>query len=294
MYRYVTEQTFDAYLYQLVESKQKFIAQIMTSKSPVRCAEDVDETVLSFAEVKMLATGDARFKEKMELDLEVARLTTLKQSYLKEHHALEDRILQQYPQKIRALEQNCHGYEQDAALARSQEPKEGTGCSMTLKGQVYPEKAMAGAALLALCKEAVLPEPATIGTYRGFSLELEYDTEEPCWCLNLCGMQKHRVKLGPDALGNLTRIDNELARIPAKLEAASSQCQELRLQLAHAEEEVKKPFAQEQELEEKTAQLTALNLQLHLEQPDSAVLEEPEEPEQKGTAAGKQRAGRER
>ncbi len=294
VYRYVTEQTFDAYLYQLVESKQKFIAQIMTSKSPVRCAEDVDETVLSFAEVKMLATGDDRFKEKMELDLEVARLTTLKQSYLKEHHALEDRILQQYPQKIRALEQKCRGYEQDAALVRSKEPKEGAGFSMTLNEQVYLEKAEAGAALLALCKEAALREPVPIGAYRGFSLELEYDTEEPCYCLKLCGMQKHRVKLGTDALGNLTRIDNELARIPAKLEAASGQCQELRLQLAHAEEEVKKPFAQEQELKEKTAQLADLNLQLHLEQQEPAVLEEPEPPELPEPVAGKQRAGRER
>ena len=154
VYRYVTEQTFDAYLYQLVESKQKFISQIMTSKSPVRSAEDVDEVALSFAEVKMLATGDARFKEKMDLDIQVSKLRVLKQSYLSEHYELEDRVLKYYPQTIKEYEKRIAGYENDAALAEQHKPQgEDKFCPMTLKGVTYTEKAAAGEMLLAICKD---------------------------------------------------------------------------------------------------------------------------------------------
>ena len=170
VYRYVTEQTFDAYLYQLVESKQKFISQIMTSKSPVRSAEDVDEVALSFAEVKMLATGDERFKEKMDLDMQVAKLKVLKQSYLSEHYDLEDRILKDYPQEIKDYEERIVGYGNDAAIAEQHKPQgEDKFCPMTLKGVTYTKKADAGEMLLAICKEypmSALPKLAAIGALK--------------------------------------------------------------------------------------------------------------------------------
>ena len=176
-YRYVTDQTFDAYLYQLVESKQKFISQIMTSKSPVRFAEDVDEVALPFAEVKMLATGDERFKEKMDLDMQVAKLKVLKQSYLSEHYDLEDRILKDYPQEIKDYEERIVGYGNDAAIAEQHKPQgEDKFCPMTLKGVTYTKKADAGEMLLAICKEYPMSAPAEIGSYRGFKIEVFYDT----------------------------------------------------------------------------------------------------------------------
>ena len=205
VYRYVTEQTFDAYLYQLVESKQKFISQIMTSKSPVRSAEDVDEVALSFAEVKMLATGDARFKEKMDLDIQVSKLRVLKQSYLSEHYDLEDRVLKYYPQTIKEYEERIAGYENDAALAEQHKPQgEDKFCSMTLKGVTYTEKADAGEMLLAICKDYPMSAATEIGSYRGFRIEIYYDTVNAHYCMNLCGKAKHKVDLGSDALGNLT------------------------------------------------------------------------------------------
>ena len=205
VYRYVTEQTFDAYLYQLVESKQKFISQIMTSKSPVRSAEDVDEVALSFAEVKMLATGDARFKEKMDLDIQVSKLRVLKQSYLSEHYYLEDRVLKYYPQTIKEYEERIAGYENDAALAEQHKPQgEDKFCPMTLKGVTYTEKADAGEMLLAICKDYPMSAATEIGSYRGFRIEIYYDTVNAHYCMNLCGKAKHKVDLGSDALGNLT------------------------------------------------------------------------------------------
>ena len=202
VYRYVTEQTFDAYLYQLVESKQKFISQIMTSKSPVRSAEDVDEVALSFAEVKMLATGDERFKEKMDLDIQVSKLRVLKQSYLSEHYDLEDRILQQFPKLIKEYEERIAGYEADTVLAEQHKSQgEDKFCPMTLQGVTYTEKADAGQMLLALCKENPLSKPTEIGSYRGFKLEVYYDPVNSNYCLNLCGKSRHKVELGSDALG---------------------------------------------------------------------------------------------
>ena len=206
VYRYVTEQTFDAYLYQLVESKQKFISQIMTSKSPVRSAEDVDEVALSFAEVKMLATGDARFKEKMDLDIQVSKLRVLKQSYLSEHYDLEDRVLKYYPQTIKEYEERIAGYENDVALAEQHKPQgEDKFCPMTLKGVTYTEKADAGEKLLAICKDYPMSAPTEVGSYRDFQMEIYYDTVNAHYCMNLCGKAKHKVDLGADALGNLTR-----------------------------------------------------------------------------------------
>ena len=282
VYRYVTEQTFDAYLYQLVESKQKFISQIMTSKSPVRSAEDVDEVALSFAEVKMLATGDARFKEKMDLDIQVSKLRVLKQSYLSEHYDLEDRALKYYPQTIKEYEERIAGYENDAALAEQHKPQgEDKFCPMTLKGVTYTEKADAGEMLLAICKDYPMSAPTEIGSYRGFRMEIYYDTVNAHYCMYLCGKAKHKVDLGADALGNLTRIENELSKLPARLEAAKTKKAETIAQLETAKEEIKKPFAFEDELKEKTERLNALNIELNLNEKDTSVMDtEPEQAEE--------------
>ena len=282
VYRYVTEQTFDAYLYQLVESKQKFISQIMTSKSPVRSAEDVDEVALSFAEVKMLATGDARFKEKMDLDIQVSKLRVLKQSYLSEHYDLEDRVLKYYPQTIKEYEERITGYENDVALAKQHKPQgEDKFCPMTLKGVTYTEKADAGEMLLAICKDYPMSAPTEIGSYRDFQMEIYYDTVNAHYCMNLCGKAKHKVDLGADALGNLTRIENELSKLPARLEAAKTKKAETIAQLETAKEEIKKPFAFEDELKEKTERLNVLNIELNLNEKDTSVMDtEPEQTEE--------------
>ena len=293
VYRYVTEQTFDAYLYQLVESKQKFISQIMTSKSPVRSAEDVDEVALSFAEVKMLATGDERFKEKMDLDMQVAKLKVLKQSYLSEHYDLEDRILKDYPQEIKDYEERIVGYGNDAAIAEQHKPQgEDKFCPMTLKGVTYTKKADAGEMLLAICKEYPMSAPAEIGSYRGFKIEVFYDTVNAHYCLNLCGARKYKVDLGMDALGNLTRIENELAKLPARLEAAKTKKAETIAQLETAKVEVEKPFAFEEELKEKTERLNALNIELNLNEKDTPVIDD--EPEQDEETPEKKNTDRER
>ena len=293
VYRYVTEQTFDAYLYQLVEGKQKFISQIMTSKSPVRSAEDVDEVALSFAEVKMLATGDERFKEKMDLDMQVAKLKVLKQSYLSEHYDLEDRILKHYPQEIKEYEERIVGYGNDAGIASQHMPQgEDKFCPMTLNGVTYKEKVDAGGMLLAICKENPLSQPVQIGSYRGFQMEVFYDTVNAHYCLNLCGMRKYKVDLGTDALGNLTRIENEIAKIPARLETAKTRKEETTAQLETAKEEVKKPFAFENELKEKTERLNALNIELNLNEKDNSVIDD--EPEQNDGQPEKKCTDRER
>lgn len=293
VYRYVTEQTFDAYLYQLVESKQKFISQIMTSKSPVRSAEDVDEVALSFAEVKMLATGDERFKEKMDLDMQVAKLKVLKQSYLSEHYDLEDRILKHFPREIKELEERIVSYESDAILAEQHKPQgENKFCPMTLKGMTYTEKADAGEMLLAICKENPLSNPVEIGSYRGFTMEVYYDSFNTHYCLNLCGKAKQKVDLGSDALGNLTRIENEIGKIPARLEAAKTRKAETLEQLANAKTEVLKPFAFEDELKEKNDRLNALNIELNLDEKDTPVMDT--EPEQENEQPEKRTQDRER
>ena len=293
VYRYVTEQTFDAYLYQLVEGKQKFISQIMTSKSPVRSAEDVDEVALSFAEVKMLATGDERFKEKMGLDMQVSKLRVLKQSYLSEHYDLEDRVLKYYPEEIKRYEERIAGYEKDATLAEKNKPQgEEKFFPMILKGTTYTEKADAGEMLLAVCKENPLSQAVMIGSYRGFEMEVFYDTLEVHYCMNLCGAMKHKVDLGSDALGNLTRIENEIAKLPVKLEAAKTRKAETIAQLETAKTELGKPFALEEELKEKTERLNKLNIELNLNEKDTSVMDA--EPEQGGETMERKGTDRER
>lgn len=227
----------------------------------------------------MLATGDERFKEKMDLDIQVSKLRVLKQSYLSERYDLEDRILTHYPQEIKAYEERITGYESDTALAEQHKPQgEDKICPMTLNGVSYTEKADAGQMLLVLCKENASPQPVTIGSYRGFRMEVFYDTMYAEYRLNLCGKMKHQVHLGSDALGNLTRIENELSKLPAKLEAAKVKKAETASQLNNAKVEAVKPFAYEDELKEKTERLNALNIELNLdEKAPSAIDTEPEQ-----------------
>lgn len=254
----------------------------MTSKSPVCSAEDVDEVALSFAEVKMLATGDERFKEKMDLDIQVSKLRVLKQSYLSEHYDLEDRVLKYYPQTIKEYEERIAGYENDVALAKQHKPQgEDKFCPMTLKGVTYTEKADAGEKLLAICKDYPMSAPTEVGSYRDFQMEIYYDTVNAHYCMNLCGKAKHKVDLGADALENLTRIENELSKLPARLEAAKTKKAETIAQLETAKEKIKKPFAFEDELKEKTERLNALNIELNLNEKDTSVMDtEPEQTEE--------------
>lgn len=230
----------------------------------------------------MLATGDARFKEKMDLDIQVSKLRVLKQSYLSEHYYLEDRVLKYYPQTIKEYEKRIAGYENDAALAEQHKPQgEDKFCPMTLKGVTYTEKAAAGEMLLAICKDYPMSAATEIGSYRGFRIEIYYDTVNAHYCMNLCGKAKHKVDLGSDALGNLTRIENELSKLPARLEAAKTKKAETIAQLEIAKEEIKKPFAFEDELKEKTERLNALNIELNLNEKDTSVMDtEPEQAEE--------------
>lgn len=222
----------------------------------------------------MLATGDERFKEKMDLDMQVTKLKVLKQSYLSEHYDLEDRILKYFPQTIKEFEERIAGYESDAALVEQHKPQgEEKFCPMTIKGVTYKEKSDAGEMLLAVCKENPLANPVEIGNYRGFKMEVYYDTLNMHYCLNLCGTAKHRVELGSDALGNLTRIENELAKLPARLETVKTRKAETLEQLANAKTEVLKPFAFEEELKEKTERLNALNIELNLDEKDTSVMD---------------------
>ena len=245
----------------------------------MRSAEDVDEVALSFADVKMLATGDVRFKEKMDLDIQVSKLRVLKQSYLSEHYDLEDRILKYYPREIKACEERISAFESDISLLEQHKPQgEEKFCPMTLNGMTYTEKADAGQMLLAVCKENASPQPVVIGSYRGFRLEISYDTFYQEYRLDLCGSYKHRVSLGSDALGNLTRIENKLSQLPADLEAERKDRAELITQFGNAKVEVQKPFAYEDELREKSDRLNALNIELNLDEKDLSVMDaEPEQ-----------------
>lgn len=241
----------------------------------------------------MLATGDERFKEKMDLDMQVAKLKVLKQSYLSEHYDLEDRILKHYPQQIKDYEERTTAYGNDAKIASQHKPQgEDKFCPMTLNGVTYKEKADAGGMLLALCKENPMSQPIEIGSYRGFQMEVFYDTVNANYCLNLCGMRKYKVDLGMDALGNLTRIENEITKLPARLEAAKTRKEETIAQLETAKVEVEKPFAFENELKEKTERLNALNIELNLNEKDNAVIDD--EPEQNDEPAEKKSEDRER
>ncbi len=274
IFRYVTEGTFDAYLYQLVESKQRFISQIYTSKAPVRSAEDVDEAALSYAEIKMLASGNPYIKEKMDLDIQVSRLKVLKQNFLSSRYEMEDELLRVYPQKERKLKEQIFGYQKDMELLASLPPSEETFTEMTLEGRIYTEKKQAGAALLIACQRMKSANPAEIGSYKGFAMFLSFDTFERQYRLELRAEMNYAVILGDDGLGNLTRIEHAIEKIPENLEKAKQALQEVQTQMKNAKEELKKTFPREEELREKSRRLQELDSLLNLDQPESPQITE--------------------
>ena len=266
IYSYVTEGTFDAYLYQLVESKQKFISQIMTSKSPVRSAEDVDEQALSYAEIKALASGNPMIKEKMDLDIEVSKLKLLKSNHLSQKYALEDAISKGFPKQIAETQARIAGYGADIATVKENTHPNGDGFSpLTLAGVTHADKKEAGAALLTMCQTMLSPEATQIGSYRGLTLELAFDTFAREYRLTMTGQLRHTVTLGTDVFGNLQRMDNALEGLPIKEQACREQLANLQTQLETAKAEVQKPFPREAELNTKTARLEELNTLLNMD-----------------------------
>ena len=265
VYRYVTEGTFDAYLWQTVENKQKFISQIMTSKSPVRSCDDVDETALSFAEIKALCAGDPRIKERMDLDVDVARLKLMKADHQSKQYHLEDQLLKTFPEEIEKNKGFITGLEADmATLAAHPHPEDGFA-GMEVRGDTLTDKENAGAALLDACKEVKASDPVSVGSYRGFAMSVSFDAFRQEYMLLLKGEMTHRATLGTDPRGNLTRIDNALAQMPQRLEAVKNQLDNLYQQQAAAKAEMGKPFPQEQELRDKSARLAELDVLLNID-----------------------------
>ena len=265
IYRYVTESTFDAYLWQTVENKQKFISQIMTSKSPVRSCEDVDETALSYAEIKALCAGDKRIKEKMDLDVDVARLKLMKASHQSQQFRLEDNLLRHFPEQIRQNESFVEGFTADMqTLAGHPHPTDGFA-GMEVKGDLLTDKDNAGAAILEAFKDAKGMEPVPIGSYRGFAMSLTVEDFGRDFILTLKGKMNHRVTLGKDARGNLTRIDNALNAMPDRLQNVRNTLDALTAQMETAKAELGKPFPQEDELRTKSARLAELNAELNID-----------------------------
>ena len=286
IYTYVTENTFDSYLYQLVEGKQKFIGQIMTSKSPVRSAEDIDETALSYAEIKALCAGNPHIKEKMDLDIDVSRLKLLKANHLSQRYALEDQIIKEFPQKIKSLEQRIEGYKADMAqLAQNTLPNEDGFSPMIMAGGTVTDKKAAGEAIIGLCKSMTNPDPIHIGEYRGFDMELFFDSFSREYKITLKHELRHTVTLGTDIFGNIQRLDNALNSFQEKLTACEAQLENTKVQLENAKLEVQKPFPQEEELKTKTARLNELNAMLNLDKRENEIVDgerAEEEPSRSG------------
>ena len=264
IYRYVTEQTFDAYLYKLVEGKQKFASQIMTSKSPVRSAEDIDETALSYAEIKMLATGNPYIKEKMDLDIQVQKLKVLKSSFLSERYALEDKILKYFPFRISAYETRIEGLKKDIdVVSKNPRPDENT-FTFKIDDKTYTKRTKAGMGIIEACKAMTSPDPIPLGEYRGFKLELAFDRMERKYEVKVKGNISLKTYISDDPSGNTVRIDNVIDKYPEALKLAQIELEETRKQLEAAKEEVEKPFSREEELKAKTKRLNELNKLLSL------------------------------
>ena len=262
VFRYVTNATFDAYLWQTLENKQKFISQIMTSKSPVRSCEDVDETTLSFAEIKALCAGDPRIKERMDLDIEVSKLKIMKADYQSRHYRMEDDILKNFPEQIKQAQGFITGLQADIqTLNRHPRPAEGFA-GMEVLGKAYTEKADAGTALLDAIQDITDEEPVTVGSYRGFDLSVKFKGFSHR--LSLKGAVAYQVELGTDARGNLTRIDNALDKIPERLEDYETTLANLLQQQEAAKLEINKPFEFEEELRIKSARLAELDAELNI------------------------------
>lgn len=281
IYTYVTEKTFDAYLFQLVETKQKFISQIMTSRTPVRSAEDVDEKALSYAEIKALAAGNPLILEKTQLDTDVAKLKLLKQSYLSEIYRLEDMIVKYYPNRIKELEDKVLGIEKDLNLVKNNTniENEEKFSPMTLKGKQYNKKEMAGKAILEICKTKKNSELEEIGEYRGMKLELQINVAKQEFELFLKGNSEYKISLGNDIYGNITRIDNALSNIGKELEENKDELENTKKQFENAKIDVKIPFDKENELKEKSTRLDRVNALLKLDEKESIIMEDDEKSE---------------
>ena len=284
IYRYVTEQTFDAYLYQLVEGKQKFASQIMTSKSPVRSAEDIDETALSYAEIKMLATGNPYIKEKMDLDIQVQKLKMLKSNFLSEKYGLEDKVIKFYPQQITYLKSRVEGLTKDVETAKLHpKPIDEQPLGMTVSGVSYSEKAEAGQAIINTCKSMNSPDAIPLGEYRGFQMELYFDTVQRNYVVKLKGETSRDVPLGDDSHGNIVRIDNGIERFEEALADTKNSLENTEKQFETAKQEIEKPFAKEEELRAKTTRLDELNILLNMDKKENEIVGgEPDEGEAVG------------
>ena len=280
VYRYVTEGTFDAYLWQTVENKQKFISQIMTSKAPVRSCEDVDEAALSYAEVKALATGNPAVKEKMALDVDVAKLKLLKANHMNNQYRLEDDIARNFPQQIAKLTETIDSYKADIAHYQEHKITDPEQFSMEISGKVFTEKKEAGAALLAVCKDMKAVDAAMdIGNYQGFNMRIQFDSWSKEFILSVKHESVSKVHLGADALGNITRINNLLESYPEKLAEAEQRLETVQEQLTNAKEEVGKPFTKEEELNQKLERLSELNALLNMDEREDTEAEQSESKE---------------
>ena len=280
IFTYVTEDTFDSYLYQLVESKQKFIGQIMTSKSPVRSAEDIDETALSYAELKALCAGNPLIKEKMDLDIAVQRLKLLKASHLSQRYALEDRIIKSFPKQIAELEQRIDAYYADMQiLEENTHPNDDGFSPMLLKGMEYDNKKEAGAALLTACKEMTSPDAVPLGQYRGFPMELSYEPMRREYVVTFKGSLSHSTSLGTDITGNFQRIEHILSGFQEKQNVCKELLENVKAQLENAKLEVQQPFPQENDLQSKSARLDELNILLNMDKRENEIVDgEPNDP----------------
>ena len=274
IFTYVTENTFDSYLYQLVESKQKFIGQIMTSKSPVRSAEDIDETALSYAEIKALCSGNPEIKEKMDLDVAVSRLKLLKANHLSQRYALEDQIIKEFPQQISAYEQRIEAYKEDMErLAENTKPNTDGFSPMIVEGITFTEKKAAGSAILEACQNMTSPAAVPVGRYRGFAMELSFDTLTRNYKVALIGSLTHTAVLGTDIFGNIQRMDNLLDGFEDQMHNTEAQLENVKVQLENARAEVEKPFPQEEELQQKTARLNELNIKLNMDKRENEIVD---------------------
>lgn len=274
IYTYVTEQTFDAYLFQMLERKQKFISQIMTSKTPDRVADDIDEQALSYGEIKALATGNKYILEKTQLDAEIVKLRMVKQSYQSQIYDLQDNIAINYPNKIKELQENIKSLKEDKNVLKTNNKTNADGFSaMIIKGKEYMEKEQAGKAILELCRSKKNPELEEVGEYRGFKLELEFDSYKGEFALTMKNKYSYKIMLGDDIYGNITRINNAFDGIENRILRAKSELEDTEKQLENAKIEVQKPFAQEEILKEKEKRLKELNVLLKIGEKDKQVLD---------------------
>ena len=274
IYTYVTENTFDSYLYQLVEGKQKFIGQIMTSKSPVRSAEDIDETALSYAEIKALCSGNPHIKEKMDLDIEVQKLKLLRSNHMSQRYALEDQLIRKFPKEIASMHQWIDGLEADMALLKDKTQPNADGfCPMVIGGQTYTEKKAAGTAILEACNVLTSADPVPLGSYRGLKLTLCFDSFEKLFKISMQGTLTYKVGLGTDVFGNIQRMDNLLESMPTRQLDYKEKLKNLEIQVEIAKQEVEKPFPREEELKEKSARLDQLNILLNMDKRENEIVD---------------------